>query len=271
MSKRASRTECSTGFTLVELLVVIGIIAVLIAILLPTLRKARKAANAAVCLSNLRQMSAAYAVYAAHNKGHLFDSPNAGERAWEDFWVGQIIKYGNGGILLCPEASANVPRTYNGRVNLPWTGDYLGTPDGIHYDNQRFPNNTLKAGGFRVGSYGLNYWLQSAQSVVGWGSVRITGLRPASEVPMFFDCAWITPGPPNELGVTFASPADAPQPPDLNGHGLKPQFLFMLARHGRAINVSFVDGSARRVELPETYQMMWKKEWRKMMYPLPQK
>jgi len=79
---RPARSARARGFTLTELLVVIGVIALLIGILLPTLARAREASRRAQCLANLRTLGQALTLYANENKDRL---PNVnGNGMWDD-------------------------------------------------------------------------------------------------------------------------------------------------------------------------------------------
>ena len=72
-----------SAFTLVELLVVIGIIAVLIAVLLPALRKATMAARSVHCLSNIRQISTAAVMWANDHNGYMPAGGGFGAYRWD--------------------------------------------------------------------------------------------------------------------------------------------------------------------------------------------
>ena len=79
---RQPQRSRSGGFTLVELLIVIGIIALLVSILLPAANRAREMSRRTVCLSNIRQLTAAWLMYAGEHQGRLCNlggNPNWGE------------------------------------------------------------------------------------------------------------------------------------------------------------------------------------------------
>lgn len=159
---RNQRNE--NAFTLVELLVVVGIIALLIAVLLPALNKARAAAQSVACMSNLRQVGIAQLGYAKDYGGWstpLYDRfPTlVGITTFKKLlFDGKYLptpKPGGPSVLLCPTQK---PQTWPSALDEIWQ---WGAHYGMRWDDYspfRILGNRVKTSGVGPLAYPVRQW-----------------------------------------------------------------------------------------------------------------
>ena len=177
------RPRASSAFTLIELLVVIAIIAILAAILFPVFAQAREKARQTSCLSNLKNMGTAFAMYASDYDSTLIPpnvmvpGPNGLDRVSWDRLAQPYIK--NYQILACPSDSVSpqvqapwgvrVRRSYSMPMNMGW--DYtVDTNASKNYGTYAVSEASLQFPAITVHLLERN----NCQSAQNWGWCSVT-------------------------------------------------------------------------------------------------
>jgi prepilin-type N-terminal cleavage/methylation domain-containing protein/prepilin-type processing-associated H-X9-DG protein len=250
---RAPRTH-GRGFSLVELLVVIGIIGLLVALLLPVLSKVRHAARATQCLINLQQWGQAYQAYIDANHGHSLSAgpyPDRLDKGVPPMWWELLQPHHpeTKRTLLCPEATEAANETPRNAFQAwgPWRV----------WDSPSVLRATV------VGSYGFNGFLGE------WVSAKPTEPMPSPQtylprgqsslIPLIFDCAYLE---------TYPRDTD---PALLYYHGapLDGMSLVALDRHRTGVNVVFVDTHAEYVASEDLWKLKWSKDFAPKQVTIP--
>jgi prepilin-type N-terminal cleavage/methylation domain-containing protein/prepilin-type processing-associated H-X9-DG protein len=263
----------STGFTLVELLVVIGIIAVLVALLLPALSKARSQAQAVACASNLRQLNMCMVMYETDYKGALIPEWTVAPM-WHYLmkpYVGSVMgstissSETRDAIFSCP-AATNKPTddSDNGLTALtpgPFDQYFTNHSSFGHIQSSYGINRALYDDRIKVAPAAVSdlYWLNNS-TTPNLGNANITFWKLQSstygKIPLFFDCRWREARPNG--GAPTATGGEHYYGDIVNGSPSTSDMASVaIPRHKRVINVSFVDGHTETLPLPELWSLSW--------------
>lgn len=220
--------KCSTGFTLVELLVVISIISLLLSILIPTLSKIRESAKAVCCSSNIRQIGIAFNSYAADNSDKIIKaadlraSDSGGLQAWNFALIPYIGQKKSDDsfddkskLFLCPSDKDPYPIGY---------GAYWhGTPFTSYALNGCYIEATSRKPGCKVGPA---------------GGFRFSQIKNSSSCMLMIETSY------SYQVYDLNNPNISRLGLNQTGHHRQTSGFF----HNASMNILFVDGHANKIK-----------------------
>ena len=237
------------GFTLVELLVVIGIIAILVAILLPSLNKARQSAMSLKCQSNLRQVAMASIMYANAHKGVLpYPTTGLGESM---LWFNGIDPYLAAKYDRSGAAGVAAGRTYKTYKQCPIYETFDGDQfEGYQNQTKEYArtykmNNHLRRNGTRSNVRVVNPADEATNTIrtytPNFVSARLTDMKESAHFVMFGD----------GLSLDFTGPV--PNQSESGQFSMEVDLLGEASpgiRHLGGANIAFGDGHVELVKFP---------------------
>jgi prepilin-type N-terminal cleavage/methylation domain-containing protein len=255
----------SSAFTLIELLITITIIALLLAVLVPALRKARSQTRATICMSNLKQWSISYQLYATDNNSKY---PAADPQDTTQTWMTKLSMYCSDiqSIRNCPCAT---------KVNVNEVGQIptgiLGTTKKAWYLTPPFDLSPQ----YRTGSYAENIYiaqprLEMEMDPDSEGSPTLSNFwsgpedKGAGQTPLLIDARW----------YIIAPEETQPLPSDgkivVNNTTKTWVDSAAMKRHKDGVNTLFLSGSIIKVDAEELWNLRWHKNYTKRgKVPLP--
>ena len=210
-----------SGFTLIEVLVVIAIIALLAGMLLPALASAKRKARVVTCLNNKRQCMLAFHMYADDNQGRFTINGDPDKASWTDLFVNWSTSQMNTNPFFVYGKHCTLYPYLNGARVFKCPEDNYLSPE-------------QKAAGWkeRLRSISMNSWLGDTQGGAGFGRYRTT--RDFVQKPPSWIYVWLDVHPDTILSDTYHFAGDIVAPTIWR--------QLPATYHGGANVVSFVDG-----------------------------